>query len=58
MENGNLVQFGPENHHNIIKNIAAGRKLMLRRKGRSYVMKVEFVKWIPGSATTFQGQAK
>jgi hypothetical protein len=57
-EKGNIVQFGPEDHHNFIKNIATGKKIPLHKKGKSYVMKVEFVKWVPNKAAPFHGQAK
>ena len=56
-EKENIIQFGPEEHHNFIRNIATGKTIKLHRKGRSYVMKVEFVKWVPNSAAPFHGQA-
>lgn len=57
-EKGNIVQFGPEEHHCFIKNIVTGKKIQMFKKGRSYVLRVEFVKWIPNSQPPFQGQAR
>ena len=42
-EKGNLVQFGPKAEDNFIKNVRTGEKVMLRQKGGSYVMAVEFM---------------
>ena len=52
-EKGNVVQFGPGLDQNFILNVQSGKKIMLHRRGGSYVMKVEYVKWTP----VFQGQA-
>ena len=57
-EKGNLVQFGLEDHHNFIKNLVTGKKIMMHKKGRSYILKVEFVKWVPKDSSVFAGQAK
>ena len=57
-EKGNIVQFGPEEHHNYILNLKTKQKIMMHRKGGSYVLKVEFVKWVPDCSQVFQGQAK
>ena len=37
-EKGNVVQFGPEEQHNFIMNIASGEKLFMKRRGKSYVL--------------------
>ena len=42
-EKGNLVQFGPKEEDNFIKNVKTGEKVMLRKKGGSYVMAVEYM---------------
>ena len=44
VEMGNRVQFGPEAEDNFIENVKTKKKIMLRKKGRSYVMDVEFAK--------------
>ena len=42
-EKGNVVRFGPRDEDNYIQNVETGEKQMMRRKGRSYVLDVEFV---------------
>ena len=49
---GNVVQFGSEEDECFIKNKKSGKKVMLRRKGGSYVMDVEFVQEVEGSMKT------
>ena len=46
---GNLVQFGSEEEECYIKNKESGTKVMLRKKGGSYVMDVEFVRETDGT---------
>ena len=41
-EKKNLVQFGDEPEDNFIQNKQTGDKVMLRKKGGSYVMDVQF----------------
>ena len=41
---GNIVQFGPDDIDNFILNKASNEKVMLRRKGGSYRMAVEFIR--------------
>ena len=45
---GNVVQFGSEEEECFIKNKQSGQKVMLRRKGGSYVMDVEFIQEVQG----------
>ena len=58
-EKGNVVQFGPQDHQNFVLNLRTQKKIQLHRRGGSYVLKVEYVKWIPSheSGSVFQGQA-
>ena len=42
-EQGNLVQFGPGESDNFIRNLQTGETVMMRKSGRSYVLDVEFV---------------
>jgi hypothetical protein len=42
-ERGNKVQFGPEEGDNYIMNVASGKKVMMTRKGGSYVIPAEYV---------------
>ena len=42
-ERGNIVQFGPRAKDNYIMNIATGEKIAMKKKGRSYVLEVDFV---------------
>ena len=57
-EKGNIVQFKPEEQHNFIKNVTTCKKIMMHKKGRSSVLKVEFVEWMPKDNSVFGGQAK
>jgi len=41
-EKGNVVQFGPAENDNFIKNKLSGDKVLLRKKGGSYIMDVSF----------------
>ena len=58
-EKGNMVQFGPEEHQHFVLNLRTNKKIRLHRRGGSYVLKVEYMKWIPevGSSSVFRGQA-
>ena len=42
-ENGNVVQFGPDQHHNFVMNVASGERIQLVRRGNSWVIPSEFV---------------
>ena len=37
-ERGNVVQFGPEPHHNFVMNVATGERISMRRRGNSWVL--------------------
>ena len=52
-ENGNLVQFGPRAEDNYIFNPETEEKVMLRKKGRKFVLDVNFL----ASNSHFSGQA-
>ena len=47
VEKGNLVQFGPSGAQCFIQNIQSGRRIQLHRRGGSYILRVEYVKWVP-----------
>ena len=51
-EKGNIVQFGPRPDDNFIQNIETEEKIMMKKRGGSYVMEVEFMK----KDETFQRQ--
>ena len=42
-EKGNLVQFGPKAEDNYIENVSTGSRIMMIRKGGSYVIPAEMV---------------
>jgi hypothetical protein len=42
-EKGNRVQFGPADEDNFIQNVASGSKIMMIKKGGSYVIPAEMV---------------
>ena len=52
-EQGNIVQFGPKDEDNYIFNPATNEKIGLRRKGRKFVVDVEFL----ASRPPFSGRA-
>ena len=47
-EKGNKVQFGPAEEDNFIVNVATGNKVMMKRRGGSYVIPADFVVEEPG----------
>jgi hypothetical protein len=53
-EKGNKVQFGPKPEDNFIMNVATGKKIMMTKKGGSYVVPAEL---IIKEAAGFTGQA-
>ena len=56
-QKGNIVQFGPEEHHNYIYNIRTKKKIRLHKRGGSHVLRVDYVKWVPSQESFFQGPA-
>ena len=52
-EQGNIVQFGPHQQDNYIYNPNTDEKVLLRRKGKKFVMDVNFL----GMGSLFSGQA-
>jgi hypothetical protein len=42
-EKGNKIQFGPEEQDNFIENVKTGKRVMMKRKGGSYVIPAELV---------------
>ena len=44
VEQGNVVQFGPKVEDNFIMDAETGKKIAMRKKGRSYVLDVDTVK--------------
>ena len=50
-EQGNIVQFGPEEADNYIKNKGSGEKIYMKREGNSYVIEGDLC-----DASTFHGQ--
>lgn len=43
VEKGNVVSFGPEPNENFILNKSTGKKIMMEKKGGSFVVKANFV---------------
>ena len=41
-EKGNIVQFGPKPTDSFIANVSTGQRLMLRQKGKSWILDVRF----------------
>ena len=53
-EKGNVVQFGPRDEENFIRNVESGKVINMVRKAGSYVIEVDYVAQEPG----FTRQAK
>ena len=51
-EKGNLVCFGPEEGDNYIMNKKSGKKVLLKKRGGSYIMRVQVIR----EKSTFQRQ--
>ena len=47
-EKGNVVQFGPRDEDNFIRNVESGRKINMVRKAGSYVIEAGYVVQEPG----------
>ena len=43
VEHGNIVQFGPKEADNYIYNPKTDEKVLMRRKGRKYVLDVDLI---------------
>ena len=57
VEKGNIAQFGPKAEDNFILNTKTKKKVFLRKKGRSYVLDVDFAqKKSPTTSSTFRRQ--
>ena len=56
-EKGNIVQFGPEEHHNYFYNIRTKKKIRLQKRGVSNILHVDDVKWMAPQESVFPGQA-
>ena len=56
VEKGNVVRFGPKVEDNYILNPDTQEKVMMRRKGRSFVLDAEMVKF-SSQLNSFVGQA-
>ena len=52
-ERGNIVQFGPKAEDNYIFNPETEEKVMMRKKGRKFILDVNFL----GAEALFSGQA-
>ena len=47
-EKGNIMQFGPRDEDNFIKNVESGKKIHMVRKAGSYVIEADYVAQEPG----------
>ena len=56
-QKGNRVCFGPDEEDNYIENKGTKKKVMLRQKGGSYIMKVTAIREKNQGAQTFRGRA-
>ena len=52
-EKGNIVQFGPKDEDNYVFNPSTDEKVLIRRKGRKFVLDVHFLT----RGSPFSGQA-
>ena len=58
VEKGNVVQCGPEPEHNFILNKATNKKIMMEKKGGSFVIEANFVKEIAERSSGFARPAQ
>ena len=58
IEKGNVVQFGPEPAQNFIMHVQSGKKIMMEKKGGSFVIKANFMKRLDEAAAGFTRQAQ
>ena len=58
IEKNNVVQFGPKPEQNFILNLDTNKKVMMERKGGSYVIQAHFVKWIADADEVFARPAR
>jgi hypothetical protein len=57
VERGNVVQLGPETEHSYIMNVETGKRIMMERKGGSFVIAANFVTQL-GALAGFTRQAR
>ena len=55
-EKNNIIQFGPQAHQNFIMDLNTRRKIMLHRSGGTYIVRVEFMKWVNGGQIEVKGE--
>ena len=48
VEKGNVVQFGPKEEDIFIQNVESRKKILMVRKGGSYVIEADYVAQEPG----------
>ncbi len=58
VERGNAVQFGPEPEQNYITNVQSGKKIVMEKKGGSFVIKADFVKKLGEHTTVLPGRTR
>ena len=58
VERGNVVQFGPEPEQNYIPPVESDRKIMMERKGASFIIKANFVQKVESAVAGFTRQAR
>ena len=58
VEKGNVVQFGPEPEQSFIMNVQSGKKIMMEKKGGTFVIKACFVKKLGDGNEGFPRQAR
>ena len=57
VERGNAMQFGPKPENNYILHDESGRKIILEKKGGSFVIKAYFVQNVEATNPGFTRQA-
>ena len=57
VERGNVVQFGPKPENNFIENVDTGKKIMMEKRGGSFVIAANFVAKL-GNLEGFARQAR
>ncbi len=56
VERGNVSQFGPEPEQNYILHVESGRKIMMEKKGGSFIINANFVQKVEAATAGFSGR--
>ena len=58
VEKGNVVNFGPRPEQNFIYHPESGKRILMERRGGSFIIKAHFMKEIVDSETDFSRRVR